>query len=285
MASFDKAIAVDGALPDAWLGRGLLKIEANDRWIKFLPGRYKEGLSDLQVAATLAPQRSVLRSYLGKAFAEAYDPRRARKELDRAVELDPNDPTGWLYLALLNQQENRVNEAVSDLEKSKDLNDNRSVFRSRFLLDQDEAVRSANLAAIYRDAGMIDLSAQEAARAVNWDYGNYSAHLFLANSYDAFAIPSSSISATKRPGSANFWWQTSSRPLAARTFLKIFPNRNIRAFFASDGLGVFSSTEYSSHGDWLESGSQYGESGIWAIRSMRFIARRMATVQTTISNN
>src|SRR5262249_52142741 len=28
--------------------------------------------------------------------------------------------------------------------------------------------------------------------------------------------------------------------------------------FASDGLGVFSDTEYSSHGDWTQNGSLYG---------------------------
>src|SRR6185436_14634362 len=113
----------------------------------------------------------------------------ARKELSLAQKLDPNDPTSWLYMALLDQQENRINEAVEDLEKSKELNDNRSVFRSRLMLDQDEAVRGANLASMYRDDGMFDRSVQEAARAVNYDYANYSAHLFLANSYDALRDP------------------------------------------------------------------------------------------------
>jgi hypothetical protein len=65
------------------------------------------------------------------------------------------------------------------------LNDNRSVYRSQLLLDQDQAVRSANLAAMYQDDGMDDVAVREAARAVNYDYANYSAHLFLANSYTA----------------------------------------------------------------------------------------------------
>src|SRR6184192_1097871 len=63
------------------------------------------------------------------------------------------------------------------------------VFRSKLLLDQDRAVRGANLAAIYRDAGMTEVSVREATRAVNSDYANYSAHLFLANSYDALRDP------------------------------------------------------------------------------------------------
>src|SRR5205085_3534898 len=91
----------------------------------------------------------------------------------------------WLYSALLNQERNRINEALHDLERSEELNDNRRVYRSRLLLDQDRAVRGANLANIYRDAGLFDLGAREASRAVSSDYGNYSAHLFLANSYNA----------------------------------------------------------------------------------------------------
>jgi Flp pilus assembly protein TadD len=107
----------------------------------------------LQVAATLEPQRALLRSYLGKAFSQTRDSERAEKELRLAQRLDPNDPTAWLYSALLAEQQNRINEAVRDLEKSQDLNNNRSVFRSQLLLDQDKAVRSANLARIYQDVG------------------------------------------------------------------------------------------------------------------------------------
>jgi tetratricopeptide (TPR) repeat protein len=111
------------------------------------------------------------------------------KEFQLAKKLDPNDPTAWLYSALLDQERNQINDAIRDLEKSEELNDNRSVYRSQLLLDQDRAVRSANLATTYRDAGMFDVSVNEAARAVNYDYANYSAHLFLANSYDELRDP------------------------------------------------------------------------------------------------
>src|SRR6185369_2678231 len=101
-------------------------------------------------------------------YANEGDFKAADKELNLAAKLDPNDPTPWLYSALLKQRENRINEAISDLEKSQDLNENRSVYRSSLLLDQDRAVRSANLAAIYRDAGMFDVSVREASRAVSY---------------------------------------------------------------------------------------------------------------------
>ena len=61
-ASFDQAIAVDGALANAWLGRGLGKIRE---------GQNEAGRQDLQVAAALEPNRSELRSYLGKAWVQS----------------------------------------------------------------------------------------------------------------------------------------------------------------------------------------------------------------------
>ena len=88
---------------------------------------------------------------------------------------------------MLNDQLNRINEAINDLEHSQDLNGNRAVYRSKFLLDQDQAVRSANLALIYEDAGLNDVAVREATKSVESDYANYSAHLFLSESYDALA--------------------------------------------------------------------------------------------------
>ena len=114
--SFDEAIAIDGALGNAWLGRGLTSIRQ---------GREEEGRLDLQTAAVLEPNRSVLRSYLGKAFSEVGRNAEANIELRRAQELDDRDPTPWLYSAIQRKQENRYNEAVADLEKSIGLNENR----------------------------------------------------------------------------------------------------------------------------------------------------------------
>ena len=83
---------MDGGLGNAWLGRGLCLIHQ---------GHSGEGFGDLLVAASLEPRRSLLRSYLGKAFADAGDDRHANKELELARMLDANDPTTWLYSALL----------------------------------------------------------------------------------------------------------------------------------------------------------------------------------------
>lgn len=248
-AAFEQAIALDGGLGNAWLGRGLLKIRR---------GQGAEGRADLQVAATLEPQRSILRSYLGKAWSHTWYAQRAEKELMLAEKLDPNDPTPWLYSALLNQQGNRINEAVSDLEKSQDLNDNRSVYRSRLLLDQDRAVRSANLATIYRDAGMTDVGMREASRAVSRDYGNYSAHLFLAESYDSFRDPRTLNLRYETPFFSELLVSQLLAPVGAGNLSPTISQQEYTPMFEGDRFGFFSSTEYYSQGDWVESVSQYG---------------------------
>ena len=259
-AHFDHAIELDGALANAWLGRGLVKIRQGlDRHLFDIASKADPaGRADLQVAATLEPQRAILRSYLGKAFTQERDFPHARKELGLAKQLDPMDPTSWLYSALLNQQANRINEAITDLEKSKELNDNRSVFRSRFLLDEDQAVRSANLASMYRDAGMFETSVQEASRAVDDDYGNYSAHLFLANSFDALRDPKLINLRYETPWFSELLVANLLAPVEGGSLSQNVSQQEYSKLFASDGLGVFSDTEYSSHGDWLEKGSQYG---------------------------
>src|SRR5258706_15790122 len=77
-AAFTRAIALDAALGNGWLGRGLLKIRSGDR---------AGGRDDLQTAAALEPNRSLLRSYLGKAFDPVHDDVNAERELMLAKQL------------------------------------------------------------------------------------------------------------------------------------------------------------------------------------------------------
>lgn len=249
---FNEAIALDGALGNAWLGRGLIRIRR---------GEAEAGREDIQTAAALEPNRSALRSYLGKAFDHVSDDRRARYELDLARELDPNDPTPWLYSALLNHRDNHVNRAVRDLEQSQELNDNRQVYRSGMLLDQDRAVRSANLAAIYRDAGMTDFSAREASRAVHQDYANHSAHLFLANSYDALRDPTLVNLRYETPWLSEWLIANLLAPPGAGTLSQNISQQEYSRLFEGDRFGLLSYTEYRSGGDWLQRTSQYGVLG------------------------
>ena len=177
---FAEAIAIDPALGNAWLGQGLANFQGRDR---------KEGLRSITVAAAVEPNRGFFRSYLGKAFAESDKDGRAAHELGLARRLDPGDPTPLLYQALLDQRGNAYNRGIANLEESIALNDNRSIYRSGFLLDKDRAVREANLAALYENAGMTEVSLEEARRSVVSDYLNPSAHLFLSNSINAIRDP------------------------------------------------------------------------------------------------
>lgn len=249
---FDQAIALDGGLGNAWLGRGLVRIHTGDA---------AGGRQDLQVAATVEPQRAVLRSYLGKAFANNRDNRHAEKEFGLAQKLDANDPTVWLYAALLNEQENRVNDAVGDLEKSQELNDNRKLYRSQMLLDQDRAVRGANLANIYRDEGMSDVSTREAVKAVNSDYANYSSHLFLANSYFELLDPNRVNLRYETPYVSEFLVANLLAPVGAGTLSQQVSQQEYSKLFEQDGVGFSSDTLYTSHGDWQQGLSEYGTFG------------------------
>jgi Flp pilus assembly protein TadD len=246
---FDQALTMDSALGNAWLGRGLCRIRRGDK---------AGGREDLLVAAALEPQRAELRSYLGKAYATSGDYPRAAKELQLAEKLDPKDPTAWLYSALLNQENNRINDAIRDLEKSQALNDNRSVYRSQLLLDEDQAVRSANLAAMYRDAGMDDVAVREASRAVSYDYANYSAHLFLANSYSQLSDPNEINLRYETPAENEYLLANLLSPVVAGTMSPTISQQEYSPLFDRNRLGVASSTEYLSRGAWTESGAQFG---------------------------
>lgn len=249
---FDRAIALDGGLANAWLGRGLCRLKRGDR---------KAGRQDLLIAAAVEPQRALLRSYLGKAFSDAGEADLANHELQLARTLDANDPTALLYSALLRSQTLRFNEAVRDLEAAESLNENRGLFRSRLLLDQDRAVRGANLAALYREAGLTEVSVREATRAVTSDYANYSAHLFLANAYAQL----------RDPRQVNLRYETASlseylvanllAPVGAGALSPSVSQEEYSSLFERDRLGLVSSTEYFSNGDWVQSAAQYGLSG------------------------
>jgi tetratricopeptide (TPR) repeat protein len=249
---FDQAISLDGALANAWLGRGLCRIRLGDREV---------GRQDLQTAVVVEPQRAVLRSYLGKAFDDAHDNAAARNELRLAKEFDANDPTAWLYSALMNRRQNRINESVRDLEKSQEANKNRRVYRSQQLLDQDRAVGGVNLASAYADAGMTDLAQREAGRAVDADPANYSAHLFLGNSYQAQRDLKGINQRFEAPATSEYLLANLLSPVGAGTLAQSVSQQEYSKLFEADGFGVASSTEYFSNGQWVEQGAQYGTFG------------------------
>jgi hypothetical protein len=131
----------------------------------------------------LDANQSLLRAYLGKAYFEEKRAPLDAEQFAIAKQLDPLDPTAYLYDAIRLQTENRPVAALREVEKSIELNDNRAVYRSRLLLDSDRAARGSSLARIYKDLGFNRLGAVEATRSLVLDPSNAAAHRFLSDLY------------------------------------------------------------------------------------------------------
>lgn len=172
--AFGQAIAADPGAPLPRFGLGLAEIRQGD-----LP----KGRADIEAAVALDPNNPLLRAYLGKAYFEERREDLAGQQYAIAKELDPRDPTAHLYDAILKQTLNRPVEALRELERSIELNDNRAVYRSRLQLDEDRAARGTSLARIYDDLGFQPLGLREATRSLAADPGNASAHRFLSDIY------------------------------------------------------------------------------------------------------
>lgn len=173
-AAFERAIALDSANPLAHLGRGLALISA---------GELAAGRSEIEIAVGLDPNNALLRAYLGKAYFEETRSPLAADQFRIARDLDPLDPTAFLYDSIRQQTENQPVAALGDLQTSIALNDNRAVYRSRLLLDEDQAARGTSLARIFSDLGFGQLGLNAAAESLTLDPGNASAHRFLSDSY------------------------------------------------------------------------------------------------------
>jgi len=172
--AFEAAIAQDSTLGLPHLGLGLVWFRGN---------KTDAAVVEMRKATLLEPQVALYNSYLGKAFYEIKDDRRAKKYLELAKQLDPRDPTPWLYDAIRLQSVNQPVEAIENLQKSIELNDDRGVYRSRLLLDEDLATREASQAGIYENLGFERLAQVKATQSLSLDPANYSAHRFLSDSY------------------------------------------------------------------------------------------------------
>jgi tetratricopeptide (TPR) repeat protein len=176
MQAFEQATALDQSAPLPHLGRGLALIRT---------GELAAGRAEIETAVILDPGNALIRSYMGKAYYEEKRDALAASQLDIAKELDPLDPTAWYYDAIRKQTLNRPVEALHDAEQSVELNDNRAVYRSRLLLDEDLAARSASVGRIYRDLGFEQLALIGGWQSVAADDADYSGHRFLADVYSS----------------------------------------------------------------------------------------------------
>jgi tetratricopeptide (TPR) repeat protein len=144
--------------------------------------RYREfsrGLEEMLTATLLDPRVSSYQTEMGKALFQTRSFDRALEVYDYAKTLDPNDPTPYYYKGIALSDLNRPGEAIQEINKSIELNDNVAIFRSRNLLDQDRAVRNYSLARAYQQLGLTDWALSKAVTAVKYYPSNSSAHLFL----------------------------------------------------------------------------------------------------------
>jgi len=263
LGSFAEAIRIDPALANGWLGRGLCRIRK---------GRSDEGLRDIQTAAAMEPNRWLLRSYLAKAYSQSGQDKKshrertelttkAKDELRLAEREDPKDPTPWLYSALLNYRRNRTAAAVDDLEKSILLNDNRLVYRSRLLLDQDLAVRGAKLANIYESAAMPEVSLRESVRAVSYDYSHFESHLNLASSFNALRDPTRFNLRYESEWFNEHLLANLLQPIGSGPLSQHLSQEEYSGLFVGRPLGFTSTTEYFGNGEVRQLASQFGTFG------------------------
>ncbi len=169
-AFFNQAVAANPHFGEPYIGLAIYYF------------RYRENdqaLTAMLTATLLDPRISSYQSELGKALYQVRAFDKSLEVYDYAKKLDPKDPTPYLYKGIALSDLNRPGEAVQEINKSIELNDNVAMFRSRSLLDQDLAVRNTSLAKSYQQLGLTEWAYSKAVTAVNYKPFDSSAHLFL----------------------------------------------------------------------------------------------------------
>ena len=172
--AFERAYELNSADPQAALGLGLVSVRK---------GNLVAGREYLELAVGLDPTNALLRSTLGKLYYEINRNDFAHEQFELAKEFDPNDPTPWFYNSLREQDNNNPVSALEELQIAQEKNDNRAVYRSRLLLDSDEAARGASLGNIYRELGFDQLALREGTKAIEQAPNEYAGHRLVAESY------------------------------------------------------------------------------------------------------
>lgn len=171
---FRQALKLGSTNPQTRLGLGLTLLRGGD---------LKAGREQIEYAASLDPTRSVIRSYLGRAyFAEKRDDK-ASTQWQLAKQFDPNDPTPYFYQGIEKLFANDPSGAITEIEKSQELNDKRNVYRSETLLQSDSATKSAALARAYSEIGDDQAVLIKGTEAIQQDPTNAEGHRLLADRY------------------------------------------------------------------------------------------------------
>lgn len=173
-AHFRRALALDSANPRYHLGLGLALIRQGD---------LEAGRQQLEYAVSLDPLRSSLRSWVGRAYFEEKRDQEAGKQWVLAQQFDPQDPTPHFYTGVARLLANDPLGAIDELDKSRELNDKRRIYRAGTGLQADAASRSATLARAYHAAGYPQGVLLNGWDALRQDPTSAEGHRLLADHY------------------------------------------------------------------------------------------------------
>lgn len=171
IVAFERAAERDTALSEPHMGLGLSYMRQGDT---------ARALEEITTAVLLDPRRALLRSYWAKMLYQIGRHDKALDVLNMAKILDSRDPTPELYQAIILKDLNRPTEAINAINKAIALNDNRAVYRSRFMLDGDLAVKNVDLSKLFNQLNLSPWAKNKAAASIRQDYTNASGHLFYA---------------------------------------------------------------------------------------------------------
>src|SRR5207244_1394378 len=87
---------------------------------------------------------------------------------------------------------------------------------------------------------------------------NFSSHLFLANSFNELRDPKQINLRYETPWLSEFLVANLLAPVEAGTLSQTVSQQEYSRLFERNRVGLASSTEYRSNGDWEEDGSVYG---------------------------
>jgi len=185
---FEWALERDSTQGLPYVGLGLIHFQRREM---------EAGVQAMLAATLLDPRISLYQSYYGKALWEAGRREEAIQALQVAKELDPKDPTPHLYAGIFQTDLNNPGPAIRELYEAIARNDNRAVYRSRFLLDRDLATTNVSLSRVFDRFGQAERARSLAVNSLETDPGNHSAHLFFGSALLAEGLGSTTAAGSE----------------------------------------------------------------------------------------
>ncbi|HNF89539.1 MAG TPA: tetratricopeptide repeat protein [Thiobacillaceae bacterium] len=146
-SGFSNAVRLNPSDANARFGLALVHIQAGD-----LP----RARDELEIAIGRAPGNALFHAYLGRVYLGLGDRDKAWLLLERAKELDPNNPATWLFAGQLRLEENQPASALEEIRGSIDRNEGRKVYRESTLLNEDQALNQIDLSRAQEALGFLE---------------------------------------------------------------------------------------------------------------------------------